>query len=70
MLQHNEIIQSINMISKQHLDVRTITMGINLLDCTHENEKIACTKIYDKITKNANISKRNSVFLLLIKEFQ
>ena len=53
MLNQNEIIQTIQMIDKLHLDIRTITMGINLLDCTHENEQIACTKIYDKISKKA-----------------
>lgn len=53
MINQNEIIQTIQMIDKLHLDIRTITMGINLLDCTHENENIACTKIYDKITKKA-----------------
>lgn len=53
MLNQSEIIQTIQMIDKLHLDIRTITMGINLLDCAHENEKLACTKIYDKITKKA-----------------
>lgn len=53
MINQNEIVQTIQMIDELHLDIRTITMGINLLDCTHENEKIACTKIYDKITKKA-----------------
>lgn len=53
MLNQSEIIQTIQMIDKLHLDIRTITMGISLLDCAHENEKLACTKIYDKITKKA-----------------
>lgn len=53
MIERKEIIQTINMIDQYHLDIRTITMGISLLDCVHENEKIACTKIYDKITHKA-----------------
>ena len=37
MLSHNEIMQTIQMIDQQHLDVRTITMGISLLSCAHSN---------------------------------
>ena len=33
MLNHNEILQTLDMIDQQHLDIRTITMGISLLDC-------------------------------------
>ena len=53
MLNHNEIMQTIQMIDQQHLDIRTITMGISLLSCAHSDPKIACTKIYDKITRYA-----------------
>ena len=53
MINHNEIMQTIQMIDQQHLDVRTITMGISLLSCAHSDPKIACTKVYDKITKYA-----------------
>ena len=45
--------QTIQMIDQQHLDVRTITMGISLLSCAHSNVDVACTKIYDKITRYA-----------------
>jgi uncharacterized protein (UPF0210 family) len=41
------------MIGKEKLDIRTITMGISLLDCCHSSGKIARQKIYDKITKYA-----------------
>ena len=44
-----EIRQTIDMISQQHLDVRTITMGISLQDCAHEDIGRCCEKIYDKI---------------------
>ena len=53
MLSQNEIMQTIQMIDQQHLDVRTITMGISLLSCAHSDPKIACDKIYDKITRYA-----------------
>ena len=53
MLNQHEIMQTIQMIDQQHLDVRTITMGISLLSCAHSDPKIACTKVYDKITRSA-----------------
>ena len=48
-----EIQQTIQMIDQQHLDVRTITMGINLLDCAHEDMRVCCDRIYDKICRSA-----------------
>ncbi|WP_066500506.1 PFL family protein [Abyssisolibacter fermentans] len=47
------ILETINMIEKEKLDIRTITMGISLLDCCHHNGEIARANIYDKITKYA-----------------
>ena len=49
----NDIISTLDMIDHQHLDVRTITMGISLLDCCDENINKVAEKIYDKITKKA-----------------
>lgn len=53
MLNQSEILQTIDMISQQHLDVRTITMGVSLRDCGHPDIKTSCTKIYDKICRYA-----------------
>jgi len=53
MINTNEILQTIRMIDQQHLDIRTITMGISLLDCGHPDPKAACTRIYDKIVRRA-----------------
>ena len=53
MLNSSEILQTIDMIDQQHLDVRTITMGISLLSCAHSDVKTACDKVYDKITRYA-----------------
>ena len=53
MINTNEILSTIHMIDQQHLDVRTITMGISLLDCADPNPDAACRKIYDKITRRA-----------------
>ncbi len=53
MLNTKDILETINMIREEHLDVRTITMGISLLDCQTGSIKDTCDKIYDKITKKA-----------------
>ena len=53
MINQNEILQTIRMIDQQHLDIRTITMGISLLDCCDPDPKAACRKIYDKICRRA-----------------
>ena len=53
MLNRNDILETINMIDQQHLDIRTITMGISLLSCADPDPKAACRKIYDKITRCA-----------------
>ena len=53
MLNNNDIISTIKMIDQQHLDIRTITMGISLLDCCDHDPKRACAKVYEKITTSA-----------------
>ena len=53
MLNQKNILETIEMIDKQHLDVRTITMGISLRDCAHPDAETCCGRIYDKICKKA-----------------
>jgi len=53
MFNTSEILDTIHMIDQQHLDVRTITMGISLLDCCDSDMGRACEKIYDKIVRSA-----------------
>lgn len=53
MFNSNEILETIKMISEEHLDIRTVTMGISLLDCISEDIDTACDKIYEKITRVA-----------------
>jgi uncharacterized protein (UPF0210 family) len=53
MLNQHDILQTIGMIDRQHLDIRTITMGISLRDCAHPDPQVCCEKIYQKITKYA-----------------
>ena len=48
-----EIFETRNMVSQQHLDLRTITMGISLLGCADEDMGRMCDKVYDRITHTA-----------------
>ena len=48
-----QILETIKMIEEEHLDIRTITMGISLLDCIDSNGKRACERIYEKIARRA-----------------
>ena len=69
MISINEVIETNAMISRMNLDVRTITMGISLLDCVGGTLKETCDNIYNKITMRQRIwfiqvrkSLRNMVF--------
>ena len=53
MININEVIETNKMIDKENLDVRTITLGISLLDCIDSNLDILCDNIYKKITTMA-----------------
>ena len=53
MLNQKDILATQDMIDKRHLDIRTITMGISLLDCADRDIQVCCDKIYDKITRCA-----------------
>ena len=53
MLTLKDILATQDMIDKRHLDIRTITMGISLLDCTHEDVNICADKIYEKVVRRA-----------------
>lgn len=48
-----EILETINMVSRQHLDVRTITLGVSLLDCITDDPDRTAQKVYDKIMRKA-----------------
>ena len=53
MMNISDILETIAMIEEEHLDIRTITMGISLLDCCDSDIKRSCDKVYDKITRKA-----------------
>lgn len=52
-LSNEEIMRTIEMIQKENLDVRTVTMGINLLDCAHDDPETLCGRVYRKIAGKA-----------------
>ena len=53
MLNQKDILQTRDMIDKRHLDIRTITMGISMLDCMDNDVDACARKIYDKICRKA-----------------
>ena len=53
MIDFKEIYETNEMIRGENLDVRTITMGINLLDCCTGDVDVTCEKVYDKICRLA-----------------
>jgi uncharacterized protein (UPF0210 family) len=53
MLRSDQILATVEMIQKENLDVRTVTMGINLLDCRASSVQETCTKIEDRISDKA-----------------
>ena len=72
-----QVTETIAMIEEQNFDVRTITMGISLLDCIDSNIEKAAEKVYHKIITKAGklvqvgmIFQQNSVFQLLISVYR
>lgn len=53
MINKHDIIETIRMFEDENLDVRTVTMGISLLDCADPDPAAACRKIYEKIVRRA-----------------
>jgi uncharacterized protein (UPF0210 family) len=53
MLNIRDIMETITMIQEENLDIRTITMGMSLLDCADADIDRSCAKVYDKITRLA-----------------
>ncbi|MCQ2489625.1 MAG: DUF711 family protein, partial [Clostridia bacterium] len=53
MLEINDVFETVRMIENENLDIRTITMGISLLDCCDSDIDKACNKVYEKIVRKA-----------------
>ena len=63
-----EVAETLAMVSKQHLDIRTITLGINLRSCVDSDVDRLAAKVYDRMTKAAEhlvpTAEHSSGFLL------
>jgi hypothetical protein len=67
MFNSNDVLETINMVEREHLDIRTVTMGISLLPCIRATAKETAKVVYDTVCKKAeNIVKVTSD---LSKEF-
>ena len=53
MIETGEILQTMRMIQEENFDIRTITLGINLLDCSDSQPETCAQKVYDKICRTA-----------------
>ena len=53
MLNRRDILETIKMIDEEHLDIRTVTMGISLFDCVDRDVDAFCERVYEKITRLA-----------------
>lgn len=53
LVNYDDVLETISMIQNENLDIRTTTMGISLLDCADTDIDRSCTKIYDKICRQA-----------------
>ncbi|MDE7306377.1 MAG: PFL family protein [Clostridia bacterium] len=61
MFNTNDVLETINMIEREHLDIRTVTMGISLLPCISSSAEQTAKKVYDTVCKKAeNIVKVTS----------
>ncbi|MDE6001506.1 MAG: PFL family protein [Clostridia bacterium] len=61
MFNTNDVLETINMIEREHLDIRTVTMGISLLPCIGSSAEQTAKKVYDTVCKKAeNIVKVTS----------
>lgn len=52
-METNQILETIRMVEEENLDIRTITMGISLLDCIASDVQTTCDNIYRKVTTKA-----------------
>ena len=53
LVNYDDVMETISMIQKENLDIRTTTMGISLIDCADSDIDKSCNKIYDKICRRA-----------------
>ena len=52
-LEPEQVVEAITMVTQEHLDIRTITLGLNLRRCVHEDIDVMATRVYDRLTSAA-----------------
>ncbi len=67
MLNQSQVIETIDMIEKEHLDIRTVTMGISLLPCVRESAEKTAKAVYERVVGKAE--KLSSVTEALSREY-
>lgn len=55
MFKYGDVLETINMIEREHLDIRTVTMGISLLPCIGGSAEQTAQKVYDTVCKRLKI---------------
>ena len=53
MFKYGDVLETINMIEREHLDIRTVTIGISLLPCIGGSAEQTAQKVYDRVCKKA-----------------
>ena len=53
MIETGEILQTLHMIQEENFDIRTITLGINLLDCSDRDPEVCAARVYEKVCRVA-----------------
>ena len=70
MLTIHDVLETNQMIQKHILDVRTITMGISLLDCCSSDGRTLCKNIYDKVTRYGEHLVQTGDYYRLVNPFE
>ena len=52
-VQVQNVTETLEMVTQQHLDIRTVTLGLNLRACVHEDIDVMATRVYDRLTSAA-----------------
>ena len=68
MFSNKDVLETIAMVEKEHLDIRTITMGISLLTCIRDTAEETAQKVYDLVCKKAENIGASSVRFIDVKE--
>ena len=55
MFTSSQVLETIEMVEKEHLDIRTVTMGISLLPCIRETAEKTASAVYDRVMRKAEI---------------